>query len=159
MGTLYADAFVTTPIFSRRNFMPKAYSIDLRERIVNAYDKGALIEDIVVQYAISRATVYAILKQRRELGTINPKQYQTGPKLKLAPYEQEIRRLVDENPDATLVELHALLPNKDNVTVSTLYNFLKRLKITWKKDALCRRTTLPGHRRRTRGMEKPPRDN
>ena len=91
--------------------MPKAYSIDLRERIVNAYDDGALIEDIVTQYAICRATVYAILKQRREHNTIQPKQYQTGPTLKLAPYEQEIRRLVDEHPDATLVELHALLQN------------------------------------------------
>ena len=113
--------------------MPKAYSIDLRERIVNAYDEGTLIEDIVAQYAICRATVYATLKQRREHNTIQPKQYQPGPKLKLAPYEQEIRRLVDEHPDATLVELHALLPNKDNVTVPTLHNFLKRLKITWKK--------------------------
>ena len=39
-------------------------------------------------------------------------------------------------PDATLVELHALLPNKENVTVPTLHNFLKRLKISWKKT-LC----------------------
>ena len=110
MGILYADVFVTA-FFSRRNFIPKAYSIDLRERIVNAYDEGTLIKDIVTQYGVCRETVYAILKQRCELGTINPKQYQTGPTLKLAPYEQEIRRLVDENPDATLVELHALLQN------------------------------------------------
>ena len=60
-----------------------------------------------------------------------------GAKLKLAPYEQEVRQLVTDHPDAMLAELHAMLPNKDEVTVVTLHNFLVRLKITWKKDSPC----------------------
>ena len=67
-----------------------------------------------------------------------PRKRQRGVQLKLAPYEQKIRQLVADHPDATLVELHALLPNKDNVTVVTLLHFLKRLKMTWKQRLLLR---------------------
>jgi transposase len=113
--------------------MPQAYSQDLRQRILKDYDAGVPIEDLVQQYAISRSSVYSYIKQRRETGNFAPKNYKRGPKLKLAPYEKEVRRLVADQPDATLEELHARLPNKDDVTVVTLHNFLHRLKITWKK--------------------------
>jgi len=113
--------------------MSCAYSADLRLRILKAYDEGMPIEDIVKQYAVSRATVYSYDQQRRETGRTAPKEYQRGQKRKLAPYEQEVRQLVADHPDATLEELHAQLPNKDNVTVVTLHNYLKHLKITRKK--------------------------
>jgi len=113
--------------------MPKAYSLDLRERILNDYDSGVPVEDIVAHYVVSRSWTYSLLKQRRETGIITPKVSRRGPKLKLAPYEKEVRQLVTDHPDATLEELHAMLPNKDEVTVVTLHNFLVRLKITWKK--------------------------
>jgi len=113
--------------------MAKAYSLDLRERILKDYDTGVPIEDLVEHYDISRSWTYSLIKQRRETGSISPKNPRRGPKLKLAPYEQEIRQLVADHPDATLEEFHAQLPNKDSVTVVTLHNFLRRLKITRKK--------------------------
>jgi len=87
-------------------------------------------EDAARKYSVAIATVYSWRKQRRETGSISPKKHQGGPKLKLEPYEKKVRELVAEHPDATLEELHAKLPNKDKVTVVTLHNFLKRLKIT-----------------------------
>ena len=122
--------------------MAKAYSLDLRERILNDYDAGVPVEDLVEHYDISRSWAYALLKQRRETGSISPKNPRRGPKLKLAPYEQEVRQLVKDHPDATLAELHAMLPNKDEVTVVTLHNFLHRLKITWKKRLSMRRNNI-----------------
>jgi transposase len=113
--------------------MAQPYSRDLRERILKDYDAGVPVEDLVEHYDISRSWTYALIKQRRETGSISPKNPRRGPKLKLAPYEQEVRQLVKDHPDATLEELHAMLPNKDEVTVVTLHNFLHRLKITWKK--------------------------
>ena len=109
------------------------YSQDLRERILTDSDAGVPVEDLVEHYDISRSWTYALLKQRRETGSISPKNPRRGPTLKLAPYEQEVRQLVNDHPDATLEELHAMLPNKDEVTVVTLHNFLHRLKIPWKK--------------------------
>jgi len=110
--------------------MPSPYSLDLRERILKSYEEGVPIEDLVEQFSVSRSTVYSFIKQHRETGNIVPKKRQSGINLKLTPHEQLIRQLVADQPDATLVELHAQLPNKDNVTVVTLHNFLKRLKIT-----------------------------
>ena len=113
--------------------MPKTYSLDLRERVVNDRDAGLSSKDVAKQYTVSVSWVNDLLKRRRDTGSIAPKEYTPGPKIKLAPYEKEVRQLVADHADATLVELHAMLPNKDEVTVVTLHNFLHRLKITWKK--------------------------
>ena len=129
MGFFYSLFFVLfASIFP--TLMPSPYSLDLRERILKSYEEGVPIEDLVEQFSVSRSTVYSFIKQHRETGNIVPKKRQSGINLKLTPHEQLIRQLVADQPDATLVELHAQLPNKDNVTVVTLHNFLKRLKIT-----------------------------
>ena len=122
--------------------MAKPYSLDLRERILKDYDAGVPVDDLVDYYDISRSWTYSLIKQRRETGSIAPQKYKPGPKLKLAPYEQEVRQLVNDHPDATLEELHAMLPNKDEVTVVTLHNFLHRLKITWKKRLSMQRNNI-----------------
>ena len=70
------------------------------------------------KFSVSAAWVYSLLQRRRDTGSIGPKEYRRGQKPKLEPYEKEVRQLVADYPDATLVELHALLPNKENVTVS-----------------------------------------
>jgi len=101
-------------------------------------DTGMSSEEVAEKYSVSASWVYDLRKKRRETGSIAPQEYQRGAKLKLAPYENEVRQLVADHPDATLEELHAMLPNKENVTTVTLHNFLKRLKITWKKR-LCMR--------------------
>jgi transposase len=113
--------------------MARPYSSDLRERVLKDCDAGMRSEDVARKYSVSASWIYDLRKRRRETGSIAPKVYTPGPKLKLAPYENEVRQLVADHPDATLEELHALLPNKDEVTVVTLHNFLVRLKITWKK--------------------------
>jgi transposase len=113
--------------------MAKAYSMDLRERVLKDCDAGMRSEDVAQKYSVSASWVYDLRKRRRETGSIAPKEYKRGAKLKLAPYENEVRQLVTDHPDATLEELHAMLPNKEEVTVVTLHNFLRRLKITWKK--------------------------
>jgi len=121
--------------------MGRAYSLDLRERVLGDCDAGMSSEDTARKYSVSIAWVYSLKKQRRETGNIAPREYRRGPELKLASYEQEVRQLVSDHCDATLEELHAQLPNKESVTVQTLHNFLKHLKLTWKKNASCRRTT------------------
>ena len=113
--------------------MPAPYSMDLRERVLNDCDAGMSSEDTARKYNVSISVVYSWRKLRRETGSYAPKKYKRGQKPKLEPYEQEVRQLVADYPDATLEALHAKLPNKDDVTVVTLHNFLKRLKITWKK--------------------------
>ena len=116
--------------------MPRPYSVDLRERVLKDCDHGMSSEDAARKYSVSISWVYSLRKQRRETGNIAPRKRQQGVNLKLSPYEAEVRQLVADHPDATLVELHSMLSNKDNVTVVTLHNFLHHLKITWKKKTL-----------------------
>jgi len=113
--------------------MAQPYSSDLRERVLKDCDAGMRSEDVAQKYSVSASWVYDLRKRRRETGSIAPQKSKPGPKIKLAPYEKEVRQLVADHADATLEELHAMLPNKDNVTSVTLHNFLRRLKITWKK--------------------------
>ena len=122
--------------------MPKPYSMDLRERVLKDCDAGMRSEDVAEKYSVSASWVYDLRKKRRETGSIAPKEYKRGAKLKLAPYEKEVRQLVNDHPDATLEELHAMLPNKDEVTVVTLHNFLHRLKITWKKRLFMQQSSI-----------------
>jgi hypothetical protein len=53
---------------------------------------------------VNHSWVYSLLQQRRATGHIAPhKQWHSSTK-KLLPYEKEVRQLVAEHPDATLVE-------------------------------------------------------
>ena len=61
------------------------------------------------KYSIAIATVSFWRKRRRETGTIAPKKDKPGPKLRLVPYEQKVRQLVADHPDATLIELTEIL--------------------------------------------------
>jgi len=90
--------------------MARAYSLDLRERVLNDIDAGMSTEDAARKYSVSIAWAYSLKKQRRETGSIAPKEYHRAQERKLAPYETEVRRLVADHPDATLVELHQQLP-------------------------------------------------
>ena len=119
--------------------MPPPYSLDLRKRILQDFDTGVPVEDLVAHYEVSRSWVYSLLQQRRETGSISSRSYRPGRKQKLAPHEQEVRRLVDEHPDATLEEFCEKLSEHVTVSTAALCRFLRHLKITRKK----RLSTLP----------------
>ena len=113
--------------------MPRPYSLDLRERILKNYDAGTPIEDLVSQFDVSRSTLYSYIKQRRETGNIAAKTYRPGRSLKLLPYEAEVRQLVADYPDATLVDFCEKLSPQVSVSTATMCDFLRYLKITRKK--------------------------
>jgi putative transposase len=113
--------------------MAKPYSLDLRERVLKDCDSGMSSEDVARKYSVSIAWVYSLRTQRRETGSIAPKECQRSPRFKLVPYETEVRQAVADHPDATLVELCELLSKHVLVSTTSLCDFLKHLKITRKK--------------------------
>ena len=113
--------------------MAKAYSMDLRERVLKDCDAGMRSEDVAQKYSVSASWVYDLRKKRRETGSIAPRQQRHGCRPKLVPYEKEIRQLVSEHPDATLAEFCELLSKQVSVSPATLCDFLRHLKITRKK--------------------------
>jgi transposase len=108
---------------------------------MNAYHNSVPIDDLVEQFSVSRSTVYSYIKQFRETGNIAPPVYRPGRKMKLSPYETEVRQVVAEHPDATLAEFCEKLSPHVSISTTTLCDFLRHLKITRKK----RLSTLPNN--------------
>jgi transposase len=85
----------------------KAYSMDLRERVVAACDRGeGTREQIAKRFQVGLAWVYRLLQRRRETGSIEPEPHGGGQKPAFDPPAAErLRQAVADRPDATLEEL------------------------------------------------------
>jgi transposase len=52
----------------------RAYSIDLREKIVNTYEKGnTSIRKVAVQFGVAKSYVQKLIQQKKIQGHLNPK--------------------------------------------------------------------------------------
>jgi len=114
--------------------MGKPYSIDLRQRILNAYfNKEGSQRLIAERFNVSPSFVRDLLYHYRTSGDLQPKPHGGRPKLKLDPVALEhLRQLSESNNDFTLEELRQHLPVA--VSVPTVYRALKRLALTHKKN-------------------------
>ena len=85
----------------------KAFSIDLRERVVAAYDaQEGTQQQLAERFRVSIPWVRKILRQRRDTGSIDPKPHGGGRTRRFDPQASDrLRRAVATAPDATLVEL------------------------------------------------------
>jgi transposase len=68
----------------------KAYSVDVREKVLRAVDQGSPREEIAKLLGVSRATIKRSLKQRRETGTIAPKVIAGRPAKKVGRMAAEL---------------------------------------------------------------------
>ena len=50
------------------------YSMDLRERVLRAWDASGDAEEVAATFAVSRAWVHRLVQRRRETGSIAPRQ-------------------------------------------------------------------------------------
>jgi transposase len=116
-----------------------AYSLDLRERIVEAVERQVGSKrQIAVWFGVHESFIYKLLRQKRQRGDIAPLPHGGGAHAKLA--EAQLRQLPDlvaAAPDATLDELRAQLKKKARVTVSrsTICRGLQVLGLSRKKSA------------------------
>ena len=85
----------------------RPYSIDLRERIVAAIDRGEhSLRQIADLFSVNLPFLVRLLQRRRATGSVEPKPHGGGPTPKLdAAAVQRLRALVREQPDATPREL------------------------------------------------------
>jgi len=112
----------------------EAYSLDLRKRVLAACDAGQGTTAVARQFAVSPAWVRRLKQRRREWGTIEPLPGRYGRPWALT--EDDLRRLsalVEQQPDATLVELQERLGVA--ASVPTLCRALQRLRLALKKKS------------------------
>jgi transposase len=98
----------------------KAYSLDLRPKILRAADQGlGSPRAIATFFGVSLSFVEKLLRRRRTTGDLAPRPHAGGrrPSCDEAALA-EVRRLVHEQPDATLAELCARLFAQRGLRVS-----------------------------------------
>lgn len=110
----------------------RAYSMDLRSRVLQDRVGGMRSVDVAAKYRVSRAWVDRV-HQRHRAGEAGPRQQTVFRRRRLAGHEDRLRALVAEQPDRTLVELRAALAVP--VALSTLWAELDRLQLSVKKNA------------------------
>ena len=115
------------------------YSMDLRKRVVRAWDASGNADEVAATFAVSRAWVHRLVQLRRETGSIAPRKQTKFRSRVLAGQEQRLAALIAARPDATLAELREALPT--TAALSTLWLEIDRLGITVKKNRTRRRTT------------------
>ncbi len=85
----------------------QAYSLDLRERVVAAYEKGkTTISAVAEQFSVGETFVKKMLRQKRESGSLKRLPSRAGAKKVLEPkHRQWLAGHIKKQPDATLAEL------------------------------------------------------
>lgn len=125
----------------------KAYSQDLRSRILAEADGGARVGQIAVRLLVSISYVSKVLGRRRATGEVSARPQRSHRTPKLAALHTAIGAEVAARPDATLAELRAWLSETHGVTASEglMHKTLARLGLTFKKN----RSARPSRRVRT----------
>ena len=116
--------------------MGKPYPPDLRDRVLAAYDGGKQTADVARSLQVSPAWARRVKQRRREHGETGPRPMGGVTVVKIDM--QRLRQLVEEQPDATLAELHERLGGRACCCVSAVAAALKRLGLSFKKRR-CRR--------------------
>jgi len=117
-----------------------SYSLDLRKRVLRAWDGGMDVYSVAAKYEVSRAWVHRLVQRRRETGSIEPRK-QTKFRGRVLSLQQDERlvALITARPDSTLAELRDALPT--TAALSTLWRRINQLGFTLKKNSTRRRTT------------------
>ena len=127
----------------------KAYSQDLRQRVVRAVDAGQNQAEIAKTFAVSVATIKRYLKQRRETGHVLPKAIPGRPATKGAVLQAHLRAQLEAHPDATREEHCRLFQAEHGIEVSTASISRARAALGWTRK---KRRSLPGNKMKGPGQ-------
>ena len=110
-----------------------ALSIDLRTRIVAAYDKGNVTrEEVAKRFAVSLGMVAKLLHQRRHRKDISAQYHRCGRKASITKvHQRQIRQCLELKPDMTLAELRDAL--ELDCTLPAIHYVLLKMGLSYKK--------------------------
>jgi transposase len=117
----------------------KTLSLDLRRRILAAYDAGDVTrQEVADRFVVSLGMVKKLIQQRAKTGDIGNLHHRAGrPRLLAAEDEKRLLELHAAQPDATLAELCERLGKPCHFV--TIHRTLARLGLKFKKKTSGRR--------------------
>ena len=108
---------------------------EARELLVKGYEKSGDAEAIAQAYSVSERTVYRLVQQKRETGSVALRTSQRGRKPTLTGADkQNIRQCVEERPDITINEIREKL--QLTASYSTVERAIQAMGYTLKKKSL-----------------------
>ena len=113
----------------------KAYSIDLRKRVLAAYDSGKYsLNHIAEQFQVTTRWIQKLRQQRKQEGSIAPRPPNRGRKPVFQGKNLEkLEQFIKAHPDATLEETKQHFLGVVECSIVTIHNTLKRLELRYKK--------------------------
>jgi len=78
--------------------MPQPLSMDLRQRILAAYDAGEKTKAVAERFAVSPACARRLKQRRRQTGEVAPGKGRPGPKPVLAGEADRLRQAAQAEP-------------------------------------------------------------
>src|SRR5438094_6954793 len=111
----------------------RTISLDLRERILAAYDaEEGTREDIARRFRVSLGMVKKLIGQRRHTGEIAPRHHRAGRKpMIVAEHQRQMRSLLGKKPDLTLKELRTAMTLE--CSLQAIHVVLAKMGLTYKK--------------------------
>src|ERR1700748_1467532 len=111
----------------------KTLTVDLRSRILRAYDKGDTTQGAVPRrFEVSYGMVKKLIQQRRHLGDIAPLHHRAGRKPQIGPGQRsQLRGLLAKKPDLPLKDLRKALGL--DCTIQAIHYVLADMGLTYKK--------------------------
>lgn len=129
--------------------MAKAYSDDLRRRILQCCEEGKQTqEEIAQRFRVSVRYIGKILQQKRRTGQAERIPHCPGRKPKFTPpMREQLRRWLKSQPDLTLAELQEKLRQGEHLHVSlfSIWTVLRKMGLRLKKNRFMPRSKT--HRR------------
>ena len=122
--------------------MARAYSQDLRDRVINAALAGMAARQAAVRFGVGIATAIVWVRRARETGECTTHPQGQPRRSKLDPHRDFLLGLIEASDDITLVEMQERLAAERGIraSVGTIWTFLDRCNMTVKKRAPMRRS-------------------
>src|SRR5258708_8401926 len=130
-----------------QSVLMRAIPLPMRRRILQLYERDKSTREIAEFLGFCVAAVRRVRQQFRQRGTLQPQTHLCGRKTLLTEERKErLRRLLSQQPDATLAELGARMDRP--FRTSTIDLWLRQLGWRSKKNSVRRRTKPAGRARK-----------
>ena len=135
--------------------MPKAYSLDLRERVARFVEAGQSCHAAAAHFSVSVSFVVRLMRAFRTTGSLTPKPSGGRRHAKLDPHRAFLIARIEEKADITMPELAAELTAATGTKAdpASLSRFLIRNGYRFKKNLAGSRARSPRHQSGARGMD------
>jgi transposase len=124
--------------------MARAYSQDLRDRVIDAELSGRSARSAAARYGIGDTTAIVWVRRARVNGERTARKQGQPRRSKLDPHRDDLLELIARTPDLTISELlERLLADRGvSASRSTLWTFLDRCGLTFKKSPRMRASRI-----------------